>query len=217
MMPVIFNYRIAVNRLKFVLEPCSGPSLTRFLQPEKWIESDNPEIIAMANQLTKDKVSVCDKARAIYDWIGNSIKYGGYSGADKGALYCFNTRTGDCSEFAYLMIAMCRSLEIPARFVEGYVYEPGSTKLAELKHDWLEVYLPGSGWVPVDPTWGRLKPYRDKYFAAMTPDHFVMTIGHPDTLARWQSPFHYFEYYFAWVNKESRVTYTENMQINKVK
>ena len=65
---------------------------------------------------------------------------------------------GTCRDFALLMMEGCRSLGIAAHFVSGYLYDP---KLDVDEHDevgtthaWVAVYVPGAGWVEVDPTNG---------------------------------------------------------------
>jgi transglutaminase-like putative cysteine protease len=72
-------------------------------------------------------------------------------------------RTGSCRDFALLMIEAARRLGMAARFVSGYLYDPaldqdidgdGAADVvgAGTTHAWLQVYLPGAGWVPFDPT-----------------------------------------------------------------
>ena len=68
------------------------------------------------------------------------------------------TRTGTCRDFALLMIEAARSLGFAARFVTGYIYVP-SRDHAEIRgggatHAWVQVFLPGAGWVEFDPTNG---------------------------------------------------------------
>jgi transglutaminase-like putative cysteine protease len=72
-------------------------------------------------------------------------------------------RSGSCRDFALLMIEAIRALGMVARFVSGYLYSPanddgwslggwslgGGSTLA-----WVQVYLPGSGWIEFDPTNG---------------------------------------------------------------
>jgi len=62
-------------------------------------------------------------------------------------------RRGVCQDFAHVMIAMCRSLKIPARYVSGYLY---SARVAErddaASHAWVDVCVPGRGWISLDPT-----------------------------------------------------------------
>jgi transglutaminase-like putative cysteine protease len=70
--------------------------------------------------------------------------------------------TGSCRDFALLMMEAVRSLGMAARFVTGYLYDAaldpatsgggGGTAGAGSTHAWLQVYLPGAGWVPFDPT-----------------------------------------------------------------
>jgi transglutaminase-like putative cysteine protease len=90
-----------------------------------------------------------------------------------------NLRSGTCRDFALLMMEVVRGLGLAARFVSGYLYdkaldtsEPPAVRNTALQqgvrqaeshdeppvlgagatHAWLNVYLPGAGWVPYDPT-----------------------------------------------------------------
>lgn len=65
-------------------------------------------------------------------------------------------RRGVCQDFANVMIAMCRSRGIPARYVSGYFFN-GKTDDSEIEasHAWVEIYLPGYGWKGFDPTHDR--------------------------------------------------------------
>lgn len=63
---------------------------------------------------------------------------------------------GSCRDFALLMMEATRSLGFAARFVSGYIFVPGFDADATLgggaTHAWLQVYLPGAGWIDFDPT-----------------------------------------------------------------
>jgi transglutaminase-like putative cysteine protease len=63
---------------------------------------------------------------------------------------------GTCRDFAHLMIEGVRSLGLAARFVSGYIFvpetKPTPTVGGGATHAWLQVYLPGAGWVDFDPT-----------------------------------------------------------------
>lgn len=66
-------------------------------------------------------------------------------------------RQGVCQDFAHLQIACLRSMGLAARYVSGYLETlppPGQTKLqgADASHAWVSVFVPGLGWVDVDPT-----------------------------------------------------------------
>lgn len=68
--------------------------------------------------------------------------------------------TGSCRDFALLMMEAVRSLGLAARFVSGYLYDPAADGTgpgavgAGATHAWMQVYLPGAGWVEFDPTNG---------------------------------------------------------------
>jgi len=67
--------------------------------------------------------------------------------------------SGSCRDYALLMMEAVRRLGMAGRFVSGYLYDPAlDTGVNEgvvgagATHAWLDVYLPGAGWVPFDPT-----------------------------------------------------------------
>jgi len=73
------------------------------------------------------------------------------------------TRAGSCRDFAELMCEAARHLGLAARFVTGYLYDPaldgGAGEEAETvgagaTHAWVQVFLPGAGWIEFDPTNG---------------------------------------------------------------
>jgi len=66
-------------------------------------------------------------------------------------------RKGVCQDFAHLMIGCLRSLKLPCRYVSGYLrtHPPeGQPKLvgADATHAWVSTFIPGHGWVELDPT-----------------------------------------------------------------
>ena len=62
-------------------------------------------------------------------------------------------RRGVCQDFAHVLLALCRSQGIPARYVSGYFYnEQREVGAVEASHAWVEVFLPGFGWKGYDPT-----------------------------------------------------------------
>ena len=68
-----------------------------------------------------------------------------------------------CQDFAHLAIGAMRSLGLPARYVSGYIENeppPGEPKLvgADASHAWCSVYIPGWGWLDVDPTNDKAPP-----------------------------------------------------------
>lgn len=66
--------------------------------------------------------------------------------------------SGSCRDFALFMMEAARSLGLAARFVSGYLYDEQKIESGEklvgggATHAWVQIYLPGAGWVEYDPT-----------------------------------------------------------------
>ncbi|GJL93840.1 MAG: transglutaminase [Hyphococcus sp.] len=69
---------------------------------------------------------------------------------------------GSCRDYAVLMLEAVRQLGFAARFVTGYLYDPASDgnnsglQGAGATHAWVQIYLPGAGWIEFDPTNGSI-------------------------------------------------------------
>jgi hypothetical protein len=71
------------------------------------------------------------------------------------------SRSGVCQDFAHFTIACLRSLGLAARYVSGYIVTeppPGQPRQvgADASHAWVSAFVPGTGWMDVDPTQGGL-------------------------------------------------------------
>ncbi len=91
--------------------------------------------------------------RFIRDTMQYEVRY------DEGVQTPYETldrQCGSCRDYATLMIEAVRSLGLAARFVSGYVHTPwldqDDAPVSGSTHAWLQVYLPGAGWIPFDPT-----------------------------------------------------------------
>jgi transglutaminase-like putative cysteine protease len=66
--------------------------------------------------------------------------------------------SGTCRDFALLMVEAVRVLGLAARFVSGYLYSPAAASQGKVgggaTHAWVQIYLPGAGWMEFDPTNG---------------------------------------------------------------
>lgn len=64
-------------------------------------------------------------------------------------------RRGVCQDFSHVMIALLRQLQIPARYVSGYLFQDEADlqdAAYGASHAWVEAYLPAIGWFGLDPT-----------------------------------------------------------------
>lgn len=101
----------------------------------------------------RDPLSVIDHiARTLYE----TITYAPQSTAvDSSIDVVLEQHRGVCQDIAHLMIAICRQLGIPSRYVSGYLYHSRSDNdrsQADATHAWVEVWLPTLGWIGIDPT-----------------------------------------------------------------
>lgn len=93
-----------------------------YLGPSPKIESKDAKIHDLAKKTIADKEKAWDKVEAIYDDVREKVKY--VPGPLKGAIATLKEGTGDCEGMTSLFIAMCRSVDIPARtvWVPGHCY-----------------------------------------------------------------------------------------------
>lgn len=156
---------------------------SKTLQPTKYWQADDPEIINLARELKTP--------RAIYDYVTKTLYYD-YSRVTpnverKGALGALqNPESSICMEFTDLFIAISRAAGIPAREVNGFAYtenpdiEPLSL-VADVLHSWPEYWSDQvSAWVPVDPTWGSTTGGVD-FFDKLDLRHFAFVIHGADS------------------------------------
>ncbi|MFQ3250471.1 MAG: transglutaminase-like putative cysteine protease [Glaciecola sp.] len=68
---------------------------------------------------------------------------------------CFSMKKGSCRDLSWMLIMMLRNYGIAARFVSGYFYFDMDHPTYEL-HAWVEVFIPGIGWLGIDPSHGIL-------------------------------------------------------------
>ena len=118
-----------------------------WLQPERFMESDDPAIAALALTLRRDSPRAT--VVAVYDWVRSQLEYAGYVADDLGAAQALRERRGDCTEYAYLVVALCRALGLPARAVGGFVVSHDAAPRSTEYHNWAEVHLEGA-WRLVD-------------------------------------------------------------------
>jgi transglutaminase-like putative cysteine protease len=91
----------------------------------------------------------------LFAYVPNSTK------VDSPIEDALRTRQGVCQDFAHIMIALVRGLQIPCRYVSGYMFHREKTDGGEIENDrsvegashaWVEALVPRLGWVAFDPT-----------------------------------------------------------------
>jgi transglutaminase-like putative cysteine protease len=90
-----------------------------------------------------------ERVQAVCDWVHDNVRFDfGTSSPDTTSVDVFEAKVGVCRDFAHLAISFCRALNIPARYVFGYLPDIGVTREPELMDfcAWMEVYLGGRWW-----------------------------------------------------------------------
>ncbi|MHC4403866.1 MAG: transglutaminase-like domain-containing protein [Planctomycetota bacterium] len=119
-------------------------------KPNNMIQSDYPAVVAKAGELAGDEQDPWRVAVALERGVNNLMTLTGYSQAFATAAEVIESRSGDCTEHAVLLAALCRARDVPARVAVGLVYQ----RQAFYYHMWTEVCVDGR-WTPLDATLAR--------------------------------------------------------------
>lgn len=126
-----------------------------YLESSIFIPTDG-KVREVAQSITKWKWGTRDKAKAVYDWVvENTVRDPDVQGCGLGIVeQTLAKRGGKCADISSVFVAVARAAGVPAREVFGLRLgkDPGISDMTTGHHCWAEFYLPGYGWVPVDPS-----------------------------------------------------------------
>ncbi|HTC90351.1 MAG TPA: transglutaminase family protein [Bryobacteraceae bacterium] len=163
------------NPFDFFLEPwaenypfCYDEAAARELRPFLETEPPGPELSEFLRTVPRTSVRTIDFLVGLNQRVCREIGY--VIRMDPGVQSCEYTltaRTGSCRDSAWLLVQVLRHLGLAARFASGYLIQltadvkplegpSGPTSDFTDLHAWTEVYLPGAGWIGLDPTSGIL-------------------------------------------------------------
>jgi transglutaminase-like putative cysteine protease len=122
----------------------------RFLYPSRYCQAD------LVQQQAWDRFGAHPRGygqvRAVRDWAQQNIRFEvGTSRSDTSVVDTLRDGTGVCRDFAHTMIAFCRALNYPARFVTGVDFGADPALGPPDFHAYVEVFV-GGGWFLFDPT-----------------------------------------------------------------
>ncbi len=153
--------RHAVVRIRRGEEPAAGSTLPAtdaavdeavWLKPNPWLQSDHPDVVALAQSLRQPGLDRYAQSRVLQDWVTGNMAF------DAGialvtASEAARDRRGTCLAYAVLLTSLTRALEIPSRVVMGYIYAANMWG----GHAWTEVLVDGR-WVALDAAVWRAGP-----------------------------------------------------------
>ena len=125
--------------------------------------STTERVRALALRITSPAPTTYDKIKAIEAWLAANVQYSlnaplAPKGVDVVDDFLFRSRVGWCEQIASSLVVMARSVGIPARLATGFVSGERDSLTGEFvvrerdAHAWAEIYFPGIGWQPFDPT-----------------------------------------------------------------
>ena len=145
-----------------------------YTQPEKYIESNDPKIIKLADEIAGTETNPYQIAKKFYNYIIENTEYKILNKGLNGAKFLLSNGKGECGDYSALFIALSRAKGIPARSVVGFWAVSGNDQT----HVWSEFYLEGIGWIPVDATIGQQDGFkRGYYFGHMDSKRVILSKG----------------------------------------
>ena len=180
-----YDFTVAVQPVLSNIEPdsvtpvdVSSAEYQRYTISEPWLEI-TPEIQAKAQQIAGTEPNPYRAAKRLFNWVMQTMRYEYPDINDRGAAKSFTRLKGDCGEFSFVFIAMCRALGIPARSVVC-VWFDGSG------HAWAEIFLAPYGWIPVDTSVANMMlPGMNSPIDAQMVEQFKQTRGIPSNDPSW--------------------------------
>ncbi len=123
-----------------------------FLKQE--IFSALPEVKQIADAGFYKSVSVFVAVQQLNNYVFDNFQYiKGITSVETTLDEVWKLRAGVCQDFAHMLLVMLRLLNIPARYVSGYVCANENNLRGEgATHAWVEAYIPFYGWLGLDPT-----------------------------------------------------------------
>jgi len=140
------------------------------------------------------------KARAIYDYVIDTMEYkkSGTGWGNGDTYWACSERYGNCTDFHALFISLARAEGIPARFEIGFpIPEDKPAGKVGGYHCWVELYIEGTGWFPIDASEAWKHPEnKDLLFGTQPADRIKFTEGRDLELGEGHvtGPLNYFVY-----------------------
>ena len=124
-----------------------------FLRETRLTEDDR-EIREFASDVTRGFADRLSRLHELNKAINRRMQFDtGPTDASTPAKEAFNKSHGVCQDYAHIFIAAARHLDVPARYVGGYLFQKDRPK-QEAGHGWVEAWVDGLGWVAFDPANG---------------------------------------------------------------
>lgn len=125
------------------------------LEASDWIQSDAPDIQALAKQAAGDAGTAAEAMTKLEAFVAGYVNEKSLSVGYASALEVLQTRAGDCTEHALLLAALGRALGVPTRVATGIAYVDTWIGMQDtfVPHAWAQAYIDGQ-WISYDAALG---------------------------------------------------------------
>ena len=137
----------------------SDEDFTKYLTDTKYWQVSDEYIQSEASSIKDGETNILDLIKADYRYINDKLEYD-QSKADStndriGAKQALQGDSAVCMEYSDAMISILRAQGIASRAAIGYanLREASQTPTSQVRHQWVQIWIPDYGWLSVDPTW----------------------------------------------------------------
>ena len=128
------------------------PQLRRELAPYLQLEPPGPQLTRWLARLPRARCATVERVRQVVTAVHEQVAVDATGARELERVLAYGA--GTPATLAWLAVVSLRSLRLAARVTSGYRVSTANGDVAAALHTWAEVFLPGAGWIGVDPSAG---------------------------------------------------------------
>ncbi len=126
------------------------PLMAAYTAGDDLVPAQAPEVQALAKKIIQGEKNPWRQSRLVWDWLVKNVSWSA-SAEGRRVVPALQGRAADSVTWALAASSLLRAAGVPALPVLGYLVDPSR---AAVRHAWVEFYIYGLGWVPMDPVLG---------------------------------------------------------------
>jgi transglutaminase-like putative cysteine protease len=146
----VWNVETSVEPDRIAKPADPPPLMAAYTAADDLVPAAAPEVLALARKIVGGERNPWRAARLVYDWLVKNMTWT-ESSLERKPLPALAMKIADTYSYSLLATALLRAAGIPALPVKGYLVDPSRNAA---RHAWVEFYVYGLGWVPMDPVLG---------------------------------------------------------------
>jgi transglutaminase-like putative cysteine protease len=179
----VYAVEASINPDERPQRPRDPPAfMSTFAESDALVPASDPRVQELAKKILRGESGSWRAARLVWDWLGRNLAWTGRRERLR-VLDALSDKSADSYSYAIVAAALLRAAGLPTLPVAGYLVDPSRRAV---RHYWVEVYLYGLGWVPLDPVLGAgaspggiRAPWEDRsrYFGGLDNRHITFSRG----------------------------------------